>query len=729
MFDVLSTINIKNDTDIAYGWIQVLFPAGDSPYGAAFAVFTGLLSMLGGLFLAWHVLQGIVMSAYTGKVLGQKFHQIWAPLRVVLGFGMLVPISGGFSSVHFLLRDVVGVAAVNLGNAPIQAYVAAVANPDEGKNVNVASFKGSYVFDELLNREVCDAVVQGLGKSVWSYFTGSDISYAPSPRGDVVSVLNPLELNNYRWNYGACGEVSFVTPSVPDTGILKDADPQYIAFAQARRDATARMVTTIRDSINKDGLGQYFKNHDVRDMDSGKLLEQLRTEGIIPAGLAVVKKNAVEDWDKAVSAASAEVYKSVMDKNGQALRGQIEKYGFMAAGGFERALSKASSISVSLANASPKLVNPSLSDSYRAPYGAAVQAVLGGPKIQGEPDGDGSLYGTNKSDEPMSVIFYKFAPALATMKSATDPTSGDPLGDMITFGHTLIAGWEAIAVGVAVMREVLVGADAAAKAGQISLINAATGGASGVFTSVAAAIALDAFEYVMTWFKPFMTTILVVGILHAYVLPMLPMIMVFIMGISWLIMFLEAAIAAVLWAFVFIRMDGDDFVDRHQAQGASLLFNLFLRPAIGMLAFIGGLMLLPKLMNSLSVLWADSFDAQTSPDWTGVISWAVGLVLFTWMQWHLTLRLFGLIPTIADRVGSWMGFNSHGYNDGQETSAAVGAAVAAGAVGRTLGRTPKPASFDRIQSQKADLRAKQVAAQRLGMHHVEEALETDKGAK
>jgi hypothetical protein len=53
------------------------------------------------------------------------------------------------------------------------------------------------------------------------------------------------------------------------------------------------------------------------------------------------------------------------------------------------------------------------------------------------------------------------------------------------------------------------------------------------------------------------------------------------------------------------------------------------------------------------------------------------------------LRIFGLIPTIADRVGHWMGFGaSHGYNDGQETTAAIGAAVAAGQVGRTLQRRP-----------------------------------------
>jgi hypothetical protein len=153
---------------------------------------------------------------------------------------------------------------------------------------------------------------------------------------------------------------------------------------------------------------------------------------------------------------------------------------------------------------------------------------------------------------------------------------------------------------------------------------------------------------------------------------------------------LEAAIAGVLWAFAFIRMDGQEMFDKNQAPGVTLLFNLFLRPAIGMLAFIGGLKLLPETMNSLSILWDDNFNAQTSPDWSSILQWVVGIVMYTWMQWHLSLRIFGLIPTIADRVGHWMGFGaSHGYNDGQETTAAIGAAVAAGQVGRTLQRRPK----------------------------------------
>lgn len=684
MLDLLST---PVDTDIAFKWIGVLFPPTDpsgasTPYGSAFAVFTGMLTFFGGLFLAWHVIQGIVLSAYTGKVLGERFHQIWAPLRVVLGFGMLVPVSGGFSSIHILLRDVVGVAAVQMGNAPIKAYIASITEPTEGKNVTVVSVKGRFVFDYLLDKEVCNAVHVGLTSGYWSKFWGAiTFTKVTTPTGGVSSLLG----RSVTYEYGGCGSLVFTMPAVPKDGILAGAEGPYDNFMTVRKKATDEMLIKIRESFDKEGLGSYFSNHDVRGMETEAILNALRSQGLVPANLAEIKNAAAAEWDSKVSDASSDVYKFVMDKNGKALNDNITKFGFMAAGGFERALSKASAITVSLANGSPKIYEPTLSEAYLGPYIAARNAVLSTPRLSDESKGDGSMAARDGTD-PLSGFWSFMAPSIAAMKAGSPSDSGDPIGDMISFGHNLLGIWEGALLVLASMHVALHGMEGgAAAAGQTFL-----GWFGAGFGQVIAKSVLAAFEFAYGWLWPVLTVILIVGILHAFVLPMLPMIMVFVMGISWLILFLEAAIAGVLWAFVFIRMDGQEMFDKNQAPGVTLLFNLFLRPAIGMLAFIGGLKLLPETMNSLSILWDDNFNAQTSPDWSSILQWVVGIVMYTWMQWHLSLRIFGLIPTIADRVGHWMGFGaSHGYNDGQETTAAIGAAVAAGQVGRTLQRRPQ----------------------------------------
>jgi conjugal transfer/type IV secretion protein DotA/TraY len=701
MFDILAT---PLDSDIAYKWIAVLFPvakdgAATSPYGSAMAVFSGMLSFFGGLFLAWHVLQGIVLSATSGKVLGEKFHQIWAPLRVVLGFGMLIPISGGFSSVHLLLRDVVGVAAVQMGNAPIKAYIAAVTTPDQGKNVSIASMKGRFVFDYLLEKEICNAVQTGLTQSIWAQFWNTSIITAPDSGKAVGST-------RYVYSYGSCGYVAFNTPSVPKDGILKGSEAQYVSFAQDRAKATDAMLGAIRKAINKEGLGNYFTNHDVREMKSDAILKEMREQNLVPANLAAIKDEQAAAWNKTVSESSARVYKFVMDNNGKLLTERINQYGFMAAGGFERALSKASSISVSLANGSPEVVDANMDDTYMKPFLAARDAVLSAPNLSDEAAGNGSMAATSKA-QPLNSFLSFLAPGIAQMKAGQPSASGDPVGDMITFGHNMLGLWEGSLLFMMLAKGAAIYAEHLAYAGIFSVLNVATGGVSGAATYPELVVIARMIEFVQSWVSPALIIMLVVGVLHAYVLPMMPMIMVFVMGLSWLIMFLEASIAAVLWAFVFIRMDGQDFFDRNQSPGATLLFNLFLRPAIGMLAFIGGLILLPVVMNSLTILWDDSFNAQTTPDFTYLVQWLAGIVMYTWMQWHLTIRIFGLIPAIPDKVGHWMGFgNSGSTGEGQESAAAITAAIAAGQVGRNhMQRRPTQKQQKKDTSQDSRIKA------------------------
>lgn len=709
MLDLLTT---PVDTDIAYKWITVLFPTDEtSPYAQAFATFTGMLSFFGGLFLAWHVLQGIVLSAYKGKVMGERFHQIWAPLRVVLGFGMLVPISGGFSSIHLILRDVVGVAAVQMGNAPIKAYITAITQVQVGpdgkpvtKEIEVSGAMGRFIFDKVIEKQVCHAVSNGLNDSIWRYFTDDTmlgVKQAP-PAGEPAGVVPGWTANDgdYAWDYGTCGALVFTIPTPNDVSNMAYDINDFKTFAEERRLAMEALVTTAKSVINTEALSTYFSKHDVVNMSSSDILSELITTGVISAEYASKKAAAIQKFNSSVSESSQKIYTKMMSNSGKEMTERIDKFGFMAAGSFERALSKASAVTVNAANAMPRISNASLNPEIDVAYRAALVAVVGSSDAPGQ-NKNPSGVGTSMSTDPFAAVISWLSPSISDMQQRRTSESADPIGDMITFGHNLLTVWEVGVLSMMAIHEALLIAKLIA-GGTVSAVSSGIGnfmsggalGAAANLLSIPFVVAADAFSFVTAWLTPLLVVILIVGILHAFVLPMLPMMMVFIMGVSWLIMFLEAAIAGVLWAFVFIRMDGEDFVDRTQAQGASLLFNLFLRPVIGMLAFIGGLLLLPTLMDSLTILWDDGFNSQTTPDLIHVVQWVVGIVMYTWMQWHLTLRLFGLIPTIADRVGSWMGFNSHGYNEGQETTQVVGAMVSAGTAGKMLappqrGKLPK----------------------------------------
>jgi conjugal transfer/type IV secretion protein DotA/TraY len=656
MDDLLGAIGA---TDIAFSWIKVLFAnEPGKPLSAAFAVFTASLAFLGALLMAWHVLIGIVNSAYSGKVLGEKWHQIWAPLRVVLGFGLLVPIGGGFSGVHFLLKDVIGVAAVNLGNAPIVAYIEAATDRN---NVNsLTTTYGGTLASELLAREICANVVTVMN----SQTVGRGISRKPRAFLALEEGKNVNWTNSdvHTWDYGACGAVTLSKVDPGDSELFKSVTDQIDNFNKKRLEATTQMIKDLREG----GFFDYVEVAKLVAINGGwnpeatqrsDFIDSLVEKDLMSRTITTDLQGIADKWNRQVTAAAQEVFKSSSTANAAALKKRILDYGFMVAGSYERSLSAISGMAVGLAGSTAVLDSIKLTGKYEVEVKKALSLV---DSLQagnsGQALGAGMAEPEESSDWIPWLISKVFPENLANMKLKKGST--DPVGDMMTFGHTLL-NTASLAIAGMVTAAFVAGAPSAVSQGPLA-----------------------AFGMAASWVSWIIVTFIIVGFLYAFVLPVLPMIMVFIMGVSWLILFLEAAIAGVLWAFAFIRMDGQEFFDRNQAPGVTLIFNLLMRPALGMLAYCGMLLLQPTLLNSLSIIWQESFAAQSGNmsifGFVWLWQFVAGLVIFSYMQWQLALRLTGLIPTIPDRVGHWMGMQMHGYNDSSETGNMVAVVAALG---------------------------------------------------
>lgn len=672
MFDLLG---VPKSTDIAYGWIVKLFDSAESaPLGAAFGVFTSSLAILGAMFVCWHILVGIVHSAYSGKVLGERWHQIWAPLRVVLGFGLMVPVGGGFSPVHFLLKDVIGVAAVNLGNAPIMAYLAEATNrKTEGKLYTNA---GSDIVNLVVEREICYGVVTGYNDILSRAASYVAVVYRPTDgEPNTPKFMSSINPPPSAWYYENCGSLTLNPVQKPSSEFLKASDADFDTFNRKRVEAMTALVKSVqsKDFMDYEKLGKYLATQGAFD-DAAPITDDqvrsLQSTGVLPVDLVSKTLAIGETYNRAVSAAAAELFNKASKDNAETLKNRLVDYGFMAAGSYERSLSMISGLVVGVADARPQSVDATFAQAYAGRIAKALSAAASVRKQEAELGvSTGTSQPSDESEWSTFLLSKIFTPNLLNMKLQAN--SPDPIGDMITFGHTLLGAASLGIVGLAGM---------SAGSGFLRGIPGLGGAAGGVI------------EYLSQWIGYVIMIFVVVGIMHSFVLPMLPMMMVFIMGVSWLVLFLEAAIAGVLWAFAFIRMDGQEFFDKNQAPGVTLLFNLLLRPAISMLAYCGMLLLLPTLLNSLSLLWDQSYGVQTGQlTWLFVWQWLAGLILFTYMQWHLTLRITSVIPTIADRVGHWMGFSGmHGYNDGQETSQALGAMGAVALAAKAAPLLPGP---------------------------------------
>ncbi|MCV9965117.1 DotA/TraY family protein [Pararhizobium sp. BT-229] len=687
-------------TDIAWSWILVLFGTEgtqcsivgaantNTPYANAFAVFTSALAFLGSLFMSYHVVAGIVSSAYSGKVLGERWHQIWAPLRIVLGFGLLIPVGGGFSSIHYILRDVVGVAAVQLGNGVISTYVATAFKDAATSTARVATLAGKDYANKFFEKEVCAGVISTTPSGLFSVFAYD----AASPGKGV-----PLDDGTgHTWKYGDCGVLTlkdmtvdkidngFFSTSDENNGILSTdvAAKMLLNFNERRYAATEELFQTIKGlSGEKEGVTGYQKlgtaineNLDSVESSSAALIRKFRSDGTVPVGIQDKLDAAAAKWDRDVSDAASQIFQEMTAGARNGALNHLPDYGFMAAGGYERSLSALSGMISGISNTTLGGILPDLDEETTKKINFAQGAIVSSRAADNP--GDGSSVADGNSDATTSILATIAPSNLSNMYAGK--TSSDPVGDMIMFGNNLLAmaSYSLLALGAAKVAAAVIGNNWS----PLGLAAKASGLGAGL------AVILD---YLASWISWVIMIMIIVGLMHSFVLPMLPMIMIFTMGVSWLIMFLEGAVAGVLWAFVFIRMDGQEFFDQKQSPGVGLLFNLLLRPALGMLAFCGMLVLLPALLNALNQVWLTAFSLQSGNHGISLISiWqqVAQIVMFCWMQWTLTLRITGLIPTIADRVGHWMGISStSGYGDAQETTANIGAIIAAS---QAIGKAP-----------------------------------------
>lgn len=71
--------------------------------GAFFQIYNVAMLFMASLMILWKLLTHILVTADTGEWLGKKISTFWAPIRMVGGMSMLVPISGGYSLIQGVL--------------------------------------------------------------------------------------------------------------------------------------------------------------------------------------------------------------------------------------------------------------------------------------------------------------------------------------------------------------------------------------------------------------------------------------------------------------------------------------------------------------------------------------------------------------------------------------------------------------------------------------------------
>ena len=622
-----------SNTNVAWQMVSAVLPAdATSAWGQTLQVFTSTLFALCTAILGYGVLSGIVQSAYTGKPLGDRWHQIWTPLRVIVGLGLLCPLpSTGFSSAHYVLRDVVARGGINLADASWDMFVATVAS---GKTtITPTASSGSTVAMDVLRHEVCAAVYNRAGDT-WGWDAP-----LPAASGSVEGLGVPGYQQKVVWSYGpTCGHFAY---SIPD-----DRED----FANARREAVSAMVTAYR--VAAEHYAQLAaETSGISSADgmtraiSGNVLSPTLVQSIRASGVA---------FDAAIEVAAKTAAASVEVESRAKLVENAKAQGFMSAGEYFRALSQISALTTSLTDEMPEDVAPATDGDF----GEALDRAFAALRLQVSGEMDRSSLSANDfaaaGDDQADFLTRLLAPVargLAQWGASTSATSGDAMSNMISSGHALLSiAWSAIGAGGVLM---------VVSSNRLSEAVGAGGAAS----------------WLLDWSKYVIGGLMFIGALRAYVIPILPFLFILASGIALVASLLEAMIALPLWAMKWMRMDsGEDFAGESVRMGLLMTVNIFLRPSLAILAFAGSYPVFGVVLKAMDQMWATAFFGQTGGAVVGLVGFLTMSIMQVYLTWYLSLKLFGQSWALPDRVLGWLGVSGTGGESG----------IAGGAVGGML---------------------------------------------
>ncbi|MHB8389216.1 MAG: DotA/TraY family protein [Acidobacteriaceae bacterium] len=126
--------------------------------GAFFSVYNSALLAFVAVWILWQSLTGILHTAHSGEWLGKKISGFWAPIRMTLSMGMLLPVAGGYSLIQglVLLLAVEGAgfashAAVLMASAFSATPVISAPAPPSGPKAAAALLADETCFSYLNN--------------------------------------------------------------------------------------------------------------------------------------------------------------------------------------------------------------------------------------------------------------------------------------------------------------------------------------------------------------------------------------------------------------------------------------------------------------------------------------------------------------------------------------------------------------------------------------------------
>ncbi|QHM90355.1 DotA/TraY family protein [Acetobacter pasteurianus] len=635
------------------------------------------------LVISYQMVVGAAETAHQGELLGRKWHTMWSLPRVCYGYAALAPVVKGFCLLQVLIVYVIVVSG-NMGNTIWSSFVDGLIQPEAITPVSANT-------DELaLNAfkvETCFATYRemqknnGVGEPDFPTKVQTESNIAYQAFHTIISGLSSLWSGNdtstsggatdsqvvTSWKFAPCGTISITSPANASdaAGTLAKAQINaFDTFLKSLEDpARYAYLATVSGS---DGVGlDEAKNH---------------ISSVIQA-----KKT----YDSALGTAATQFVQSVRGEDLSDFKNAVEQAGWISAGSYYMTIARINTmilditkniptVSVDMENSidsdklyeklnakpnGPFIIADDMWNSIAYSSAQQVSSLDKGADAMNAMHG-GAMYYLKQIGSPDSYG----QSALLGLSLAGNADTYDTMQDTVIMGNYLVDLGEGALLGSVLGMDAIQSAAQATPEGKIAKVATTV---ADKFSGIQKKLGMlsKATGYAGQALFLLFLSLMLAGIYDAFILPMLPYLHFFFATVGIMVLAVEGVIAGPIWAFMHIRMDGDELFTGSQSPGYRILFNLLFRIPLTLFGFFFSMLVFDACIWLQHLTIWPAMESATADASFGLVGTVVYMIVITGMTYTIANRSFAMITAVPDRVTRW--FSGESAASGDETQLAM----------------------------------------------------------
>ncbi|CAJ5179339.1 integral membrane protein [Burkholderia pseudomallei] len=647
----------------------LLDAGGQDPLLAGIKTFNSGVLLIGGVLAAYTIFSSVIGTAHDGEMLGKQFSSLWVPIRYSLGTALVLPVIGGGYCVMQAIVMWLVVQGIGLADGVWSSFMS---NPTAAANTKATT----------TNREdILNTAKTAFNNSVCYRSFQIAVSNAPS-------ILNWLTTYKYSMRNTADGyEYGDSNAAIRTKGC------GVVNYPQIPADTTASNSTPSTNSGYLGNLGTMFAPMNISPINQA---HKAQTDALVQAMDALAaqaidaRKNGpltasqAQGFYKQIETATDNYVKNIKSaadglSSGDAfsaIKQSSTSQGWILAGAWFTRIVQMNNQIHNAVNSTPSgdrsspWVDSGLFTDAKLSIVVADEVLSQGPnasasdvfntKEQNADDGKGKSGDTGG--------FIKKAEA-AVMKGLTTVNLYELKNDA---RHPLI-----IAQDLGQRLETVCYLILAAMATVIGL--------AAVFLPTVVSPVIE----LMGWFLNVPIKLLMGSAMGLeYVLPNMPFIIWIGCITGWVLLVIEAVIAAPLWAIMHLHPHGDGAINSRAANGYSLVLSLLLRPVLMVFGMMSSIVISSVIGEFINKTYFEVFAQNTGAfsGFSALTALAMGTILYFIIMFIFIRKVFGILHQLPDQLLQWIGGagTSLGQFAGDFSSASDKGAAAASAAGGAI---------------------------------------------